>query len=289
MRRFYIENEKGQRKSLSGGDAWLTAPQGLGVSTDGTYAEIGGGFFRDVAGGIHPRIPIVGNLVFTRGEDAYRKYRDLTGWMLSAEKLYLVYCPYGDTEYFRGVTIEYLNKGELGTGKFLTVPFSFRPTTPWFLQTPKRTVIYFLENEDNAKRYAYPYGYKYVENVARATAEVKATGHIPAGIVFTYAGAMEKPAILLYGKQTGTMYGNVAVDVNTGAGDTLEFSSRYDESFIRLRQSGGTVVDLIDAVDITQEVFFRAPVGETCVFEVTSESKMTGAAQMAVFDYFRTV
>ena len=209
--------------------------------------------------------------------------------MLSAKQLYLVYCPYGKTEFFRGITIEYINKGELGAGKFLPAQVSFMPTTPWFLQTPTQASISFAESEEDAKRYAYHYDYKYVDSIAIATAEVQATGHTPAGIVFAYTGAIRNPVLMLYGKKTGEMYGNVLIDLITNDGDVLEYSSKYDDSYIRLRQTGGAVVDLIDAVDITQNVFFRVPVGESCVFEIASEDKITGSAKIAVFDYFRTV
>jgi hypothetical protein len=128
-----------------------------------------------------------------------------------------------------------------------------------------------------------------VDSIATATAEVQATGHTPAGIVFAYKGAIKNPVLMLYGKRSGEMYGNVLINLVSNAGDTLEYSSKYDDSYIRLRQSSGSVVDLIDAVDITQNVFFRIPVGESCVFEIASEDKMSGSAQIAVFDYFRTV
>lgn len=289
MREFYIENELGQRKSLSGGDAWLTNPQGLGVNLSENHADLGGGFYMEISPEDIPRQPIIGDLVFTRGAEAYRKYRVLSDFMLKAGRLNLVYKPYGNEEYFRGVSLEYLNKGELGAGKFLTVPVSFRPLTPWYKKTPTRSAINFAEDEENAKRYPHDYPYKYIDRVASAESEVVANGHTPAGLVFTYSGALENPSLILYGNQSGKTYGNLAVNLVTNDGDTFEYSSRYDESYVRLRQASGAVVDLIDLIDITKDVFFRVPLDEKCVFVVTSDNKMTGNAQIAVFDYYKTV
>lgn len=289
MRRFYFENSIGQRKDLNGGIAWLTNPMGLGISSMGTHADLGSGFYQDVSGKSVPREPVVGNLVFVRGEDAYRKYRELLDWLMQGYAIYLVYVPFGDMEFYRGIEIEFIQKGELGRGKFLTAPCAFRPTTPWFRRIPSRAQIEFAEETTNSKRYDYRYGYSYVRNLAAATAELRTGGHIPAAVSLSYTGALGNPTLRLIGKTSGTIYGEADMEMDTGYTDTLEFSTRYDDSYVRVRAEDGTVINRIDSVDVTKNVFFRVPREETCYLTMASETLLAGSITVSLYDYYRSV
>ena len=109
MRKFYLENELGERKPLNGEDGiFLTDPAGLGVSYGNSYADLGAGFFRRVEEK-QPQGVIPCSLTFMRG--AYEKYKDFADWALRAETIYLVYKPL-NVAYYRRVELSYLTRDE---------------------------------------------------------------------------------------------------------------------------------------------------------------------------------
>ena len=133
MRKFYLENELGERKPLNGEDGiFLTDPAGLGVSYGNSYADLGAGFFRRVEEKL-PQGVIPCSLTFMRG--AYEKYKDFADWALRAETLYLVYKPL-NVAYYRRVELSYLTKTEITSGTWMEIPTAFVCLTPWYTPAP---------------------------------------------------------------------------------------------------------------------------------------------------------
>ena len=64
MRKFYIENSIGERKTLQSNTLFFNEPEGLGYSLDGDYARVGDGFYAETSS-YYEQPNIVGDLVFS--------------------------------------------------------------------------------------------------------------------------------------------------------------------------------------------------------------------------------
>ena len=106
MRKFYLENEKGERKGLNGElGIRLGNPAGLGVVFSRKSSEIGNGFLRVEEVKLKNE-PVTCDLTFL--PDAYARYRQLVNWIAGSRTLYLIYCPYGEQEFRALCALQYL-------------------------------------------------------------------------------------------------------------------------------------------------------------------------------------
>ena len=92
----------------------------------------------------------------------------------------------------------------------------------------------------------------------------------------------------LVGNRTGTVYGRCSVDAALGPTDTLEYSSMYRNSYIRVRHADASTEDLLDEVDLATDPFFRAPITEPCTFPLSSAATFDGAGVLEVNYYYRS-
>lgn len=107
MRRFYLQNEIGERKNLqTRGELFFSSPTGMGFANTNAYAQTGGFFTRTSAE--HVQGAIAGELVF----GGYAEYRALADWIFSGYELQIVYAPAND-EYIADIDIVSISKGEL--------------------------------------------------------------------------------------------------------------------------------------------------------------------------------
>ncbi len=110
MWKFYIENEIGSRLPLNGEQGiFLSNPAGLGLTMPSAFADIHNGFFRELSKDSEPQSTITGDLVFI-GDNAYADYRSFVDWCSGSESLRLIYKPYGSTEFYRDICLNYANK-----------------------------------------------------------------------------------------------------------------------------------------------------------------------------------
>lgn len=288
MRKFYLENELGERKGLNGeAGIWLTDPAGLGVSYGSSYADLGSGFFRRVEEK-QPQGIIPCSLTFMRG--AYEKYKSFADWALRSEALFLVYKPF-NAEYFRRVELSYLTKTEITSGTWMEIPTAFVCLTPWYL--PQPLTLNFEDEGGTVMQYEYSYSDTLVYAASGAGAyavQLRAEGHDPAALFIEYSGAIKKPVFTLTGAASGTLYGKCSIDTELSEGDKLEMSTERADSFARKISTSGEVTDLIDKIDISAEAepFFTVPLSEPCILRVSADT-MSGKISAKAYFYHRTV
>lgn len=302
-RKFYLENEKGERKGLNGElGIRLGNPAGLGVVFESKTSEIGNGFLRIEEEKLKIE-PFTCDLTFL--PSAYARYRQLVNWAAASRTLYLVYQPYGDQEYRSVVRLKYLTKKELTHGKWLVVPSALERLTVWYLDEPAS--ISLSAPGANAKGYFWDeaeqdYGYRYTEALRYGpdsdglSAQIAPSGHEPAGLVLRVKGALSDPVIRLVGQTTGTVYGLCSLSSEKdpaavfGSGDILELSTRDDDAHVYKISPDGTVTDLLAAVRVELgEPYGKAPTTEASILTVESVSANTCTATLQVFYYFWTV
>lgn len=290
IRKLSLQNAAGDRFRLDGTNGvYVSGLTGFGFSMSPEFADLSRGFFMDVGSDFEPQQNIPFTVTFT--QNAYQVYRRFVDWLASAVSLKLVYQPYGDTEFFRDVTIDSVQKGELNIVRWLNCFCSVLCLTPWYLPTP--TVLSLDNgNSENIKRYPYTYtdNLRYgSDSIAAMSGTIFPSGHIPGALDVSYSGGIVNPRLRLTGNVSGKTYGLCSISESFEPSDTLRFSSRYEKSFVSKIAAGGGAVDLLDQLDLTAEPFFHIPVDEPCTLSIEADSLIPGKATVQVYYYFRSV
>lgn len=287
MRKFYFENEAGERYPLNGERAvWLENPAGLGYAAVEKFADNKNGFFKPTNKTI-AQGNVLGDLVFVKS--AYQEYEKLINWMATADPLRLVYEPFAGTEYYAQVRVKSITKTELGIGKWLRCSLSLATVTAWYKNTP---VV--LEIADRSGIVAFQWdvtkydGPAIYGGAADNSYSVTFTpeGHFDAALIIDWTGAANKPVFILTDTD-GSEIGRCAIDYSLQATDELIISTDYNDSFVKLRR-GGADIDLLPYVNLAYDPFFRAPADHEVTLRVTAAS-LSGSANVSVHSYYRSV
>lgn len=290
MRKFYLENEAGQRLSLNGENGIvLSNPAGLGMTMSSNFADIHNGFFREVSKDSEPQSTVTCDLVFT-GKNTYADYRVFMDWCGGSTALHLIYKPYGNTEFYRDVYINYLTKTELTDTRWLSVPASFACLSPWYRAAP--TSMAMSTELGYVLKYPFSYSKELIyssSSVGSMAADIPAGGHIPAAFELSYKGAVINPKITLMGSATNAIYGICALNATLGENDTFTVSTLYGKCRVEVKGAEGIAKDALNDVDLSHDPFPRIPVNEDCVLLMSADSGITGYATVRVYYYYRSV
>lgn len=289
-RAFYLQDAAGERYDLTGKHGvYVRDPAGLGIAASPTFADLRHGFFLPTSSDARPQETFTGTLVFTR--NPYQTYRQFTAWLSHAGSLVLVYDPDGSQEYYKGLSINFLQKGELSQVGWLEVPFSFFQTTPWYLPVPTSFDV-SASSDRRAKRYSYRYTetLRYGANAAGVlSAVLQGAGDDPGAITVRYLGAATNPALRLVGNVSGKTYGSCAAAVTLLPSDTMEYSSSPIHSHLYRISANGTVTDLLPVIRDLSACWFQLPIDEPCTLSLEADSYITGRATITVFYYYWSV
>ena len=281
MRQFWLENSIGQKIDLQDQN-FLHLPSGLGVTIEHDFGRSSDGFFTATRSELSQG-NVVGELVFRQG---YAGYKTLVDWLFVDYDIMLIYRPI-DVDYLRDIEIEAVDKGELGTGGWLTCPVSLRCSSPWYTRLPVR--IDLTPTADDSKRYPASYPMRYALSGDINSADITAGGHIEAALSISIPGPLDAPMITLRLKSSEVILGRVNLpDIEIGADESLLFSSRHGSMGI-WRVTTAETIDLIDYIDLMDNNFFRLPVGVPCTLSIGSDIAITQAAAIQVFEYYKAV
>lgn len=302
MRKFYLENKKGDRIPLNNEDGiFLMDPTGLGVEFTSEYGESGeggDGFFylnKFKTMQLSPEF----SLVFDPTKvEPYKKYKELLDWFAVAEELFFLYSPVDhnfpeDSNtpaeiYYRKVNIQRIDKGELDHYGALTVTVYLYPVTPWYLPTPTALSVWVDPDTVMAYNFVYDSDLIYGRGGTARYSMVEAVGHIPAAVKITFKGQITNPNIRIHGIRTGTIYGECAVTETFRETDTFILSTVEQDSYVKKIDGNGDEKDLIDSLDITKNAFFRVPITEPCEIQLYGEN-INGTSECLVYQYYRGV
>lgn len=290
IRKLYFQNAAGARWGLNGDrGVYASNLAGFGLTLSPGFADLSRGFFIPVSDEAEPQNTLAFTLTFTK--NSYETYNTLVNWLAAAGSVTIVYDPTGKREFCREVSINFLQKGEKNAVGWLEVACSFFCNTPWYLPAP--TSLDLGEaGKDSRKRYDYRYtkSLRYGRNSsASLSGTIAGAGHIPGSLELTYRGAITNPKIRLTGDISGKTYGVCAVTAVLAPSDTLKFSSRYENSFVKRIAAGGAETDLLDALDLSSTPFFHIPVDEPCTVTIEADSAFTGSADLLIYYYYRSV
>jgi len=290
IRKLYFQNVAGERRGLNGEDGiYATALSGFGFSFDPSFADIGRGFFPSVDDKKTAQNNLAFTLVLTR--TPYHTYQSLVDWLSASGGLTIVYNPTGQREFCLDVTISFMQKGELSRVGWLEIPCGFFCNTPWYLPSPTLLSI-SGSGLDESKRYPYTYDsdLRYgSDSVSSIRAVIAGAGHVPGALQITFRGSVANPKIRMTGNTTGKTYGICSIAEVFTASDVLEFSTLYENSYVRRIAADGTQTDLLDALDVTTTPFFHIPVDEPCTLSIEADSPVSGRVELLIYYYYRSV
>ena len=290
IRKLYLKNAAGVRRGMNGENGvYATALAGFGFSLGPTFADLSRGFFTAVSDANEPQNTLSFTIVMTR--DAYTAHQSLMDWLAAAGTLTIVYNPTGRREYHRDVTVSFIQKGELTQTGWLELPCSFTCTTPWYLPQPTPLSAYGT-GQDESMRYDYSYDddLRYGDDSsASISALIAGSGHIPGALKLSFRGAVTNPQLRLVGNISGKTFGVCRLSVVLSETDTLEYSSRYEHSYVKRISASGVETDLLDALDLTLTPFFHIPVDEPCTLYIEADAAFAGRADLLIYYYYRSV
>lgn len=290
IRKLYLQNAAGKRCGLNGENGvYASSLAGFGFTLSPTYADLNRGFFVPVSDESEPQGTIPFTLTFTL--NPYDSYKAFVDWISSAGTITILYNPTGKQEYCRDVTVNFLQKGELNEVGWLEIPCSFACNTPWYLPIPTSLTLE-LGGKDESKRYPYTYTEELrygADSSAALSGTIAGAGHTPGSLQLTYHGAITNPTIRLTGDISGRTYGVCSVSVVLAPSDTLVFSTRYADSYVKRISAAGVETDLLDALDLSSTPFFHIPVDEPCTISVEADAAFSGSADLLIFYYYRSV
>ena len=290
IRKLYFQNASGERRGLNGENGvYAMALAGFGLTLAPDFSDLGRGFFFPVSDNREPQNSLAFTVVLTN--HPYEAHQSLIDWLAAAGRLTIVYNPFGSQEYFRDVTIGYIQKGELNQAGWLELPCNFSCLTPWYLPVPTRLSV-STANEADITRYDYRYtdGLRYgSDDPGALSATIAGTGHIPAALELTFQGAAVNPRIRLTGNVSGKTFGECRLSTDLEESDTLIFSTRYEHSYVRRLRADGTEEDLLDDLDLSRGPFFHLPVDEPCTLTITADAPIVGRASLLIYYYYRSV
>lgn len=290
IRKFYLQNAAGERYGLNGENGvYASGLSGLGFTLSPVFADLQHGFFIPVSDESEPQATVPFTVTFT--QSPYLEYQTFVDFLNAGGVLTVVYRPTGEQEFCRDVTVNFVQKTELKAVGWLEVPCSVYCITPWYLPTPTSLSL-ASSGTDERKRYVFRYtdSLRYgLDSSAALSTIIAGAGHIPGSMELTYHGAITNPQIRLTGNISGRTYGVCSVRVVLGNNDVLKLSTRYENSYVKRITADGVETDLLDALDLSSTPFFHIPVDEPCTVSIEADSGFSGAADLLIFYYYRSV
>lgn len=291
MRRFFLENEKGDRWELGKSTGvYVTNPTGLGTALGQNFTDLGHGFFAPVNADAEPQTAVCCDFKIV-GPKPYSVFTSFAAWISAAgDELRFGYAPEA-TEYLRRVKLAYLNKTELEGARWMTCPAAFQPLTPWYRPVPGTQQT---ETPDDAL-FLDTAGSVLDVNVlidsteAGQNATVPPAGHLPPALVLRYSGALTNPVIRVVGTQSGTEYGRCDLAATIGAEETLVWSTEFNAARVEKITAEGERVSLLDAADLAFDPFPHPSAAEPLRVNLGSDTPISRAAAVTAYYYYRTV
>lgn len=278
MRKFYLENEYGQRWNLNSPETgFLTDPDGLGYELDSGYAMIGDSFLRTYMKAKQSQVS--GTLVFGI-QNPYKAFKTFADWINSAGRIRLIYAPL-NAEYYRDVDAVKLDKAEIGKG-VLQCKVQFKCRSLFYSDRTNRFVVDRVEGEF---RFDFQWPVRFNDYGTRGIGFNNA-GHVPAPFELEIFGYVEYPKVTV--KSGNVEQAGIRFDTILQVGEKLEYSSLDGAPYCYRVDAEGRRENFISHLDIMQTNFFKLPVGESTV-EFTSDTGATNKTIMTIYQFYRTV
>lgn len=170
---------------------------------------------------------------------------------------------------------------------FAQTKLTLTSKTPWYEPLP--VIVLFGQNDGiNAKTYTYTYPYRYRAQKEVDKIDVTAGGHFDAEFTFRSTGPLEN--FMLEARVGEEVIGRLTLDnLQVGRGEELYYSTRVADSGVYKILADGSVVDVIEYIDLSNKNFFTLPPGKKVVMSIDSTGDTPDVAYLQFYQYYRTV
>lgn len=270
VRKFYLQNEKGQEFSLMNIENYclLTEPTGLGYSYSREYEQIGNTFIENF--GKLEQKQINGTVNFLN----YDNYSKMIDFIESSENLKIAYTiPFKEKvkTYFRDVKIQLIDKSELKTS--LSEPIVFDCLSLWYEEIVS---VYNMSAKTDELRWNFKWDSKFTSYDIRRLEYIN-RGHVEAPIVVEINGPVKNPKIELYVE--GELYQTVALNIEINEYEKLLYSTKEDDFYISKQNTDGTIEDLfdLDYINPENDNIIRLPKNKSCELRLKADNEILNA------------
>ena len=282
VRRFLLENEKGQRyrlDSLNEG-CFLTSPSNLGYSYETDFERLGYNFIENNRK-IEQKNP--SGTAYFKSYDKVKEFIDFIENSINLKWIYIV--PYDSAEktYYRDVSMIRLDKTEK-EGKWLACPVEFAGLSLWY---EENTVIYTITPQTDEIRWDFKWDSKFSDYDSRNLQYVN-KGHTDAPILVQMDGHLVNPRIELY--VDGELYQSVKITVEIQEYEKLLYGTKENDFYIMKQNTDGTTTSLfdLDHIEFENDNVIRIPVNRSCELRLTADNEVLNA-QVTVLPQYKAV
>lgn len=280
MRLLTLINEYGQKYGLNElPTGFMTGSEGFGYEVDASYMRVGSGFVNDF---FRDRQQKITGVIEFGGQSPYEAFAEFARFIRTSHELMLSYATPAGT-YYREVDTVKLEKAEK-TGATLPVGITLACRTLWYSGSETRFTVETAVSGAKAYEYAYPYVYK---NFTSGVITLENDGSVPAPLEVVFEGPITNPELVLYGQDGSTEIARVEVTGEAHTGGLIRYSSVDGELICRLEESG-VETNLAPQLSITNENFFKIPVG-TYILRIGAESAITSPVAVRLIKLFKAV
>ena len=225
VRRFLIENEKGQQFRLDNlkEGCFLISPSELGYSYNVDFVQLEHDFIENNRK-IEQKKPS-GTLYFK----SYDKIKEFCDFVESSQKLKWIYIiPFENEEkiYYRDVSIIKLDKTEK-TGRWLACPAQFAGLSLWYEQNE---TIFKIETYEDEMRYNYRWNSRYIDYNTRSI-QFNNKGHVEAPFQVEIDGFVQNPTISVF--VDNEEYASIKIPITINEFEKFLYSSKAGEIYIQ--------------------------------------------------------
>lgn len=264
VRQFNLLNEKDEKFSLMNMQEYclLTSPAGLGYSYSTSYEQLANLFVQNIRTLEQGKIEGIVNFL------TYENFWNFVNYIENAESLRLEYIiPFNDDTktFYRDVQISNLSKTEKTLNGVISESITFNCTGLWYQEA---ITEYGFGDQDIVWDFRWdPFFADYTER----TIEFENDGHTEAPFQVSMTGNIIKPKISVI--QNNQVINSIAFPFTLLAGETLQYSSKENELYIRKIGTDGTITNLFNSsyIDINNTNIFTLPKG-TSILSVSAEN-----------------
>ena len=225
VRRFLIENEKGQQFRLDNLNegCFLTSPGNLGYSYSIDFVQLGFEFIENNRK-IEQSNP--NGIAYFRSYDKIKEFVDFIESSLKLKWLYIVPFETGERTYYRDVILKKIEKTEK-KGKWLACPVEFASKSLWYEQNE---TIFKIETYEDEMRYDYRWNSRYIDYNIRAI-QFNNKGHIEAPFQVEIDGFVQNPSISIF--IDDEEFASIKIPITIKEYEKLLYSSKTGEIYIQ--------------------------------------------------------
>ncbi len=256
VRKFYLENEKGQKYDLMDREnyCFLNEPTGLGYSYSSDYLLLGNTFIENIR--TMEKGEINGSLV-TR---YYDNINDFINFIEQAESLRFAYIVPFDKKsavtYYKDVKIASLEKTEkeVSSGMLVT-PVTFDCLSLWY---EKNEIIYTITKKEREIRWNFRWASRFTSYSSRNIV-FNNKGHVEAPISVEMEGYLINPCISVY-VNSKEKY-SLKIPLTLQEFEKLLYSTSDNNLYLYKQNTDGTLTSLFtnDYIDISKNNIFKLP------------------------------